>query len=202
MNKKKIGIMGGTFNPIHNGHVTLAERAYEQFHLDSILFMPTKNPPHKKHKIIVSEQHRSNMVKLAIEEISYFQFSSLELDRQGITYTVDTLSYLTSSYKDAEYYFIIGADSLFQIETWYRSEQIMKLTHLLAATRYHLSDDNIEEQIDYLNKKYGAQVHQLKVDNMDVSSDQIRQAVQNGISVSGLVNSKVENYIKENHLYK
>src|SRR5690554_331928 len=115
---KKIGILGGTFDPIQNAHLVLAECSYEQFDLDRVWFMPSKNPPHKINKYIESKEHRSNMIKLAIEDNPHFEFSDFELMRQGLTYTTDTLLMLNQEYTDVKFYFIIGEDSLFDLENW------------------------------------------------------------------------------------
>src|SRR5690606_12925515 len=105
---KKIGIMGGTFNPIHYGHLFLAENAYEQMGLDQILFMPSNNPPHKKVKDIVSNEHRKIMVHIAIKDNPHFTLSTIELEREGTTYTADTLAILTREQPDTEFYFLVG----------------------------------------------------------------------------------------------
>ncbi len=120
----KIGIMGGTFNPIHFAHLILAESAYEELNLDKILFMPSKKPPHKLNESIESDEHRIQMIQLAIKSNPHFDLSCVELEREGITYTADTLEELNRNYPQDEFYFIIGADSLFQIEDWWHPEQI------------------------------------------------------------------------------
>ena len=104
----RIGIMGGTFNPIHNGHIKLADTAYKELSLDKIWFMPSKIPPHKDNSTIVDEQHRVNMINLAISDYDYFELSELELKREGTTYTSQTLEYLSEYYPDDIFYFIIG----------------------------------------------------------------------------------------------
>ena len=116
--KKKIGIMGGTFNPIHHGHLLLAERDYHQFGLDKILVMPTKNTYYKKMPDNVTEEQRIDMIKLAIADNEHFELSLEEINREGITYTYETLLNLTRDNPDCEYYFIMGADSLYHIESW------------------------------------------------------------------------------------
>ncbi|MCD8018329.1 MAG: nicotinate-nucleotide adenylyltransferase [Clostridiales bacterium] len=131
--KRKVGIMGGTFNPIHFGHLLLAETAYHQFHLDEILFMPTKNTYYKRMKNLVSEEDRVEMIRLAIRENDHFTFSAEELDREGTTYTVDTLNDLTRKNPDCEYYFILGADSLYHIESWKEPEAIFSMAVILVA---------------------------------------------------------------------
>ena len=150
--KRKVGIMGGTFNPIHFGHLLLGETAYEQFDLDEVLFMPTKNPYYKKLTNSVTEEDRVAMVRLAIEDNAHFTFSGEELDREGTTYTVETLSNLTKKNPDCEYYFIMGADSLYHIESWKDTEKILRLAVILVAGRGDLSS-SLNSQIEYIEKR-------------------------------------------------
>ena len=191
MEKKKIGIMGGTFNPIHHGHLILAQTAYEQFQLDQILFIPNKNPYYKKLHQDVTEKHRSDMVKLAIEDNDAFAFSDVELDRDGTTYTVDTLRIL-----------IMGADSLYHFETWKDAQEILRMATLLVATRDSVAIHNIESQIEYLEEKYeDVRIYCLTAPSLEISSSSLRNWVRKGRSIKYLVPEKVEAYIKENGLY-
>ena len=204
MEKKKIGIMGGTFNPIHHGHLILAQTAYEQFQLDQILFIPNKNPYYKKMHQDVTEKHRSDMVRLAIEGNDAFAFSDVELDRDGTTYTVDTLRILTTENPDTEYYFIMGADSLYHFETWKDAQEILKMATLLVATRDSVAVHNIESQIEYLEEKYedvDVKIYCLTAPSLEISSSSLRNWVRKGRSIKYLVPEKVEAYIKENGLY-
>lgn len=198
----KIGIMGGTFNPIHLAHLIMAEHAYEQFALDKILFMPSKNPPHKPQKDILPDSLRSRMVQLAIEGNTHFEFSGLELDREGTTYTFETLEELNEKYSENEYYFILGADSLFSIEQWRNPERILELSHIIAAVRDHLSEDKMLEQIAYLTEKFSAKIHLLETPNMDISSQMLREKIKLGQSIRYYVPNEVEQYILEHKLYK
>lgn len=198
----KIGIMGGTFNPIHTAHLILAESSYDQLKLDKILFMPSKNPPHKLHSNILSEEYRIQMVRLAIAANPHFELSMVELKREGLTYTADTLAELKKQYPENEYYFILGADSLFQIEQWWEPERIFKLSHIIAAGRDLIPNKEIVEQIDYLSNKYNGNIHFLQTPNMDISSNFIRQNRRDGRSIRYYVPDAVENYIVENHLYE
>lgn len=203
MKKRKIGIMGGTFNPIHHGHLILAQTAYEQFGLDQILFMPNKNPYYKKLNRAVTEAHRSDMVKLAIEDNAAFSFSDVELMREGNTYTVETLRILTAQNPDTEYYFIMGADSLFHFESWREHEEIFKMATLLVATRDSVSTHNIESQIEYLEDRYDdVKIECLMAPSLEISSSGLRKLVRNGRSIRYLVPEKVERYIRENDLYQ
>ena len=180
---KQIGLMGGTFNPIHNAHLAMAAAALEQMALDEIWFMPSKNPPHKSSRDIVSEELRSDMIRLAIQGAPQYIFSDFELRHEGTTYTAETLKRLQREYPADRFYFLMGGDSFFQLETWYHPEQIMKLTTILAY-------------------RYEADIRLLSMEEMPVSSSLIRDRVQNGQPVGALVPPAVEEYIRTNHLYK
>lgn len=202
MNKrKKVGIMGGTFNPIHTGHLILAEHAYEQFQLDSILIMPSKNPPHKLKKDVLSDEIRSTMITLAINDNPHFELSTVELNREGLTYTADTLEYLTAKYPNTDYYFIIGADSLYQMDSWKAPKIIFEHAIILAATRYGLEEEKLNERIHELEHNFKAKINILCTPNMDISSQYIRECLANNKSIKYYVPDKVEEYIKVNQLY-
>jgi nicotinate-nucleotide adenylyltransferase len=198
---RKVGIMGGTFNPIHIGHLIMAENAYEQFELDEVIFMPSKNPPHKLNQVIISDSHRLNMVKAAINDNPHFSISTLEIDREGITYTADTLRTLTEENPNTEYYFIIGADSFFQIETWKEPEVIFALSHIIAASRYQLSVEAMQEQVMHLSKKFKGKIDLLSSPTIELSSKAIRTRMEEGKSVKYYVPAQVYRYILENRLY-
>ena len=203
MKRKKIGIMGGTFNPIHNGHLVLGQTAYEQFKLDQILFMPTKNPYYKKLNHTATLEDRVNMVKLAIEANDAFAFSDLELLREGNTYTVETLKILTRENPDTEYYFIMGADSLYHFETWKDAASILKMAILLVAARDDVSSHAIEGQIEYLENKYEeGNIQCLMTPNLEISSNNIRKRCREGKSIRYLVPDQVIKYIKDHGLYE
>lgn len=197
----KVGIMGGTFNPIHTAHLILAEHAYEQYELDTVLIMPSKNPPHKDNDEILPEENRVTMIEMAIKDNPHFELSRIELKREGTTYTVDTLEYLTSQYEDTEFYFIIGGDSLYQIDTWKNPERIFQLCHILAATRYGLEKEVIKERIEELKIKYHGNIDLLDTPNLDISSKFIRTQVKDGKSIKYYVVNEVENYIYEQGFY-
>jgi nicotinate-nucleotide adenylyltransferase len=199
---KKVGIMGGTFDPIHIGHLILAENAYEKYHLDSVLMMPNGDPPHKTEHIITPSRHRIRMVQLAIEDNGHFELSTAETEGGGLKYTCVTLEALKSKNPNTEYYFILGADSLFSIEKWREPEKIFRLCTVLAATRYHLEDRKIENQIEYLSRKYCARIARLDTPNIDVSSRMIRTLVTEKKTIKYYVPKDVEQYIYKNNLYR
>ncbi len=197
---KKIGIMGGTFNPIHYGHLLLAETAFHQFHLDKILIMPTKNPYYKKISHSVTEEDRVNMVQLAIADNAHFHLSTEELDREGATYTVETLTHLTEKNPDCAYYFIMGADSLYHIESWRNPDKLLKMATILVAGRAG-TGSSLNSQIEYIEDKYDANIFRLCSPILEISSNDIRRRVGVGESIRYLLPDPVSEYIYSHNLY-
>lgn len=198
----RIGIMGGTFNPIHNAHVAMAKQAYKQADLDKVLFMPSKNPPHKSSANILPENERAKMVKLAIKDIPYFNYSDFEIKREGTTYSAQTVELLHQQYPDDKFFFIMGADSFFQIETWYHPEQIMKRVVLLPVGRDDSDRVKMENQSRHLGEKYDAKVKLIEMDKMHISSSNIRKMISEDKDVSKFLSPSVLNYIKRNNFYR
>lgn len=200
--KRKVGIMGGTFDPIHTGHLILAENAYEKFELDKVLVMPSGQPPHKTDKTITNAAHRSTMIKLAISDNPHLEYSGYELERDGYIYTAETLTGLKEEYPATEFYFIVGADSLFSIEKWKDPELIFQNSVILAAKRDEVDDIDLEKQMDNLSQKYQARIEKLDVPYIGISSSMIRFRVSNRETIKYFVHSEVEKYIYKNNLYK
>lgn len=198
---KKTGIMGGTFNPIHNGHLALARKAREQFALDEILFIPCGEPYMKAAQKIPSGQIRAEMTALAIREEAGFSLSTIEIDHPGNTYTYETLERLKQETPDTEFYFILGADNLFQIPKWAKPERIFANCRLLAAVRDDKTVANMEAQIKYLEQTSQAVIFLLKTECMDISSSEIRRKVADGVSIEADVPASVRAYIEEKGLY-
>lgn len=201
-NQRKIGILGGTFDPIHMGHLILAETAYDKFSLDTVLIMPTAQPPHKAGKDITGAYHRSNMIGLVCEDNPHFVYSDFELEREGSTYTADTLTLLSQENPEDRYYFIIGADSLFNIEKWKDPEKVFKYSTLLVAQRNDLDNERVKKQINYLTKKYQCEIHEIDIPNFAISSTIIIEKIRKNESIRYYVPDKVAEYIKANNLYK
>ena len=199
----KIGIMGGTFDPIHRGHLMLGEYAFRQYGLDKIWFMPNGTPPHKDNSKIGSKPEvRMQMVRLAIEGYEEFELQTYEITNQEVNYSYKTMEHFNKIYPEAEFYFIIGADSLFAIERWVKPERLLKACVILAAYRDEKSTKDMEEQISYLNGKYGSDIRLLNTPNVDISSSEIRNKIQRGETIQELVPKSVYQYIVENQLYK
>lgn len=197
----KIGIMGGTFNPIHLAHLQMAREAVIQAELDQVLFMPSKNPPHKRGENILSGEHRASMVRLAVEGEDRFIFSDYELRREGITYTAETLEQLQKQFPFNRYYFIMGGDSFFQLESWYQPQEIMKRAVILALSRDGIQQEKMKQQAEKLRTLYQAEVRIIRMEPMDISSSMIRDRISRGLVIEELVPLKVAHYIRENQLY-
>ena len=199
--RKRIGIMGGTFDPVHMVHLTLAENAYHSFGLDEVLMLPNGDPPHKTDKIITPAVHRLAMLQLAVEGIPYFRISDMEIRRKWYSYSSVTLEELKKAHPDTDYYFIMGADSLFQIETWHEPAVIMADCVILAAMRNHTPDDVFKKQMDYLEAKYHADIRFLNIPDLALSSSEIRHRVREHQSIRFMVPEGVREYIEEHQLY-
>ncbi len=197
----KIGILGGTFDPIHYGHLMLAETAYDRFHLDKVLVMPAGDPYFKDLNKVGLDSHRGEMTKIAISDNPHFEYSDLELKREGNTYTVDTLRTLHKQYPDAEIYFIIGSDTLYQMEKWNRPEEVFSLATFLTSTR-NIDVEEVDRQIKYLQEKFSAKIYNVFMPNMEISSTDIRNRIHDGLSVKYLLPDGVIEYIKNNKLYE
>lgn len=199
---KKVGIMGGTFNPIHIGHLILAETAREQFELDEILFIPSGKSYMKQQPDIPPGEVRADMTSLAIEENPYFALSLMEIEREGNTYTYETLEALKKQNPDTEYYFILGEDSLNAIDTWKFPERIFNVCTILAAVRNEGNGVDITAKAAMLEENYNGRVELLRCNNMDISSTFIRESVRKGQSIRYIVPDKVIQYINDNKLYR
>lgn len=200
----KIGIMGGTFDPIHNGHLMLGHTAYEAFSLDQIWFMPNGNPPHKKSETIKSTaEDRMKMTSLAIAPFPEFVLQPYEALRAEVSCSYQTMEHFSKIYPDDEFYFIIGADSLMAIETWIHPERIFPTCTILATYRNEVkTKEEMNRQIQYLSEKYHAKIRLLETPLMPVSSHELRASLQSGDSVSEYMPAAVCSYIKQHHLYR
>ena len=199
---RKIGIMGGTFDPIHIGHLILGENAWHQFGLEKVLFMPSANPPHKPNRIGRADiQERVDMVRGAIADNPHFELSLEEAFREDYCYTSETLQEMTVKHPDTEYYFIMGADSLFQFEHWKGPEEICRLATLVVAVRDHVSEKKLDAQILHLKEILGARIEKLDTPNIDISSETLRSWIASGHSLRYYVPNPVISYIEEQRIY-
>lgn len=199
----KIGIMGGTFDPIHIGHLLLGQFAYEDFGLDEIWYLPNGNPPHKQTEDGKRAlAHRIEMVRLAIQDMPYFKLCLHEAKETEHSYTYKTMRELNAQYPEHKFYFILGSDSLFEIETWKFFKEIFPTCTILAAMR---DDKNVEEmlvQMTDLSERYGAKIELLRAPLLEISSTAIRSRACRNLSVYYMVPDAVAEYISKNKLYR
>jgi len=187
----KIGILGGTFNPIHIGHLILAEEARERLGLDRVIFVPTYLPPHKDNADIAPASDRLKMLRLAIHGNRYFSVSDIETKRDGRSYTIDTIKEFKAIYPKDELYFIIGSDLLKYLDDWKDLNEIIKMVKFIAATRP-----------GYPLEKIPSYIQTMAIRAVDVSAFEIRSCVREDRSFRYLVPEGVFNYIKKKGLYK
>lgn len=199
---QKIGIMGGAFDPIHYGHLMIAENAREQFDLNQVLFIPTGQSPHKQKQYVTEPVHRCRMVALAIADNPKFVMEQIEVDSPVTSYTYLTLEKLKNRYVSAELFFILGADSLFDFERWKEPAAILKNCSILTAYRKHKHQEEFFQKIDELNQKYPGKFFPLDTPSLEVSSQDIRHRLQYGRTIRYLVPKEVEEYIRIYHLYE
>jgi nicotinate-nucleotide adenylyltransferase len=203
---KKIGIMGGTFNPVHHGHLVTAQEALDQFGLDEVIFIPTGDPPHKIEDLLAHAEDRYLMTVIATSSNSSFFVSRVEIDRTGKSYTIDTVKELRKIYgSGSELYFITGADAILEILTWKNTREIVTLTKFIAATRPGYDLSKIKELKTTLfdsEDKADRRIFIMEIPALAISSTNIRQRIKNGRPVNYLVPEGVNNYILKHGLYK
>ena len=197
-NNLSIGIMGGTFDPIHNGHLLTAECAAHQYNLDKVVFVPSGSPPHKTEQNITSGERRYIMATLATIGNPKFNVSRMEIDRTGLSYTIDTVREFKKNYPGAKIYFITGADAILEIFTWKKPGDLLEETEFIAASRpgYCLSELGQE-----IYDAYRDNIHILQIPNLAISSTDIRNRVKTGRTIKYQLPQEVETFIKKHNLY-
>lgn len=196
----KVGIMGGTFDPIHIGHLILAMEAINYKKLDEVWFIPTGNPNFKQDKNVTDKQKRFEMVKIATQDNDKFKVCDYEIKKNGVTYSWETMKYLRENY-DNDFYFIMGEDSLMSVETWENAEDFLKNTKILACIRRQEEMSKLDEKIDELKSK-GYFVEKIPASFIDISSTKIREKVQSNQDFRYFLPNQVFEYIVRNKLYE
>lgn len=203
----KIGIMGGTFNPIHHGHLVTAAEALNQFKLEKVIFIPSGDPPHKDYREEEIAEHRYLMTVIATSSNSNFFVSRIEIDRKGKSYTIDTLKELKKIYGvNTEFFFITGADAILEILTWKKTEEIINLCYMIAATRPGYNLLKLEELKKDLSKRtrnnVDSKILVMEVPALAISSTDIRERIRGSRPIDYLVPEGVSNYILKHGLYR
>jgi len=193
--------MGGTFDPIHFGHLAMAESVRENFSLDEVLFIPSARPPHKVEQLVTPEVHRLMMTFLATRSNEKFQVSPMEILRDGLSYTLDTMNQLEKKFgADTELFFIIGADSMVDLPKWHKAKELVAKVHFIATTRPGVEVD-LQEVKNFFGED-AKNIFQVAVAGLEISSTDIRERVKSGRSIKYLVPEVVEEYILKENLYK
>lgn len=200
---KNLAIMGGTFDPIHYGHLVAAEAARDSFNLDRVVFVPSGNPPHKKEYAVTDARHRYLMTILAVTTNPHFEVSTIEMERPGYSYAIDTVTAFRHKYgPETGMYFITGADAILEILTWKKVEMLTELCQFIAATR---PGTNLSELFDFLRKlpeQMRTRIHVMEVPALSISSTDIRKRVAENRTIKYLLPEPVEQYINKSFLYR
>jgi nicotinate-nucleotide adenylyltransferase len=219
LSQQRVGILGGTFNPVHYGHLAASEEVLERLNLDVVLFIPSHLPPHKKEEEIPSAIQRLEMVRIAIAGNPHFAASDIEVRRGGSSYSVDTIVQLRALYPGARLFFLTGIDSFLEIQTWHQWERLLSLCVFVVLSRpgYRFSDllkidfmKNSLKELESLDRRdieeavirsAGFTIHLSRISQYDISSTDIRKRIRQGKSVKYLLPEPVEHYIIKNELY-
>ena len=191
----KKAIFGGTFDPLHIGHLNIAFEALYKLQLDEVIFVPTGNPPHKKN--ITSNYHRVNMIKGTIDKYDKLSLSTYEIEKKDKSYTFETLEYFNNIEKDTKWYFIVGEDCLFNIEKWKKPDKVLSNATLVVFKRTNRNVNKLKEYKDIIEKKYNTDIILLNNKVIDISSTFIRESIYENREISFLLPSYVRKYIKK-----
>ncbi|MCF7817590.1 MAG: nicotinate-nucleotide adenylyltransferase [Kiritimatiellales bacterium] len=202
--QRRVGIMGGSFDPVHMGHLVIAQDAVERLELAELVFIPAAIPPHKQHLLQVEPKHRLNMLRLAVEADIRFSVSDIEVERGGVSYTVDTIRALKEKYPKDELFLIVGSDTLVDLHNWHRIDEL--LAQCQVATFLRPGEAELEE----IQRKIGLSGEQkqrllanvVETHRIGISSTEIRMRVAEGMGIRYLVPPEVEMYIYEHGLYR
>lgn len=199
---QRVGIVGGTFDPIHYGHLAAAAGAHHELSLDRVLFMPNRQPPHKQGQAVTDAADRLAMVRLAVRSDPRFEVSTFELEQDGPSYTVRTVSALREAHPDWDIYFIAGADSLYDIRTWYQYERLLQLCHFVAVARPGYPPEHWDQLRRELGPDLADQITRLDLPGVDLSASALRRRVREGAPITYLLPPEVEEYVKRHGLYR
>lgn len=197
-----IGLMGGTFNPIHMGHLLIGEYIREEWDLDRVIYIPSANPPHKTGGDVIDADNRMRLVELAIWDNPNFQLSDIEFRREGYSYTIDTIRQMSIEYPYEKLYFIIGTDTLFELETWRNFQEIAKEIEFIMYGRGTHGETAVENKLEYLREEYDLRIHRSKGPEVEISSTQIRDRIRRGLSIKYMIPNALIEEIRRESLFK
>lgn len=199
---ERIGVFGGSFDPVHMGHLTVAQDAVEQLELDRLIFVPAAVPPHKQEKALADGRQRFEMLQLATEGNLSFEVSDMELQRGGVSYTFDTMTQVRAEHPCAELFFIVGLDSLTILHSWKNVEQLLEMCTVVPFARGGEDPARVAEQIQ-LSEPWKSRLMErlIRIHEVEISASEIRMRLAEGLSIRYLVPPEVEMYIAEHGLY-
>jgi nicotinate-nucleotide adenylyltransferase len=201
--KERIGIVGGSFNPVHFGHLIIAQDAWDHLALSKLIFVPAAIPPHKVKQHRVSAEHRLNMLRLALADDERFEVSDIEIQRGGISYSIDTVLALQKENPNAELFFLMGSDSLVELHTWNRVDELVQACTIVTLLRP--GEDTLDKMTQKIKLPPAVRTrlmqHVVDAHRIEISSTEIRRRIEQGLSIRYLLPRDVENYIFENKLY-
>ena len=198
----RLGIFGGTFDPVHYGHLLLAETCRQQLQLDEIHFVPAASPPHKTNHRITDGHIRADMLSLAVSGYPEFIVDRRELQRQGLSYTVDTLAEFRSEFPEADLYFLVGADSLRDLLTWREPERIADLATIVACSRPGIASLTNSQVNDWVGQSIASRVVSLEMPGTDISASEMRERVRTGKGLRFLTPRAVDAFVLHHGLYR
>jgi nicotinate-nucleotide adenylyltransferase len=210
---RRVGLFGGTFNPIHLGHLRGAEDIREIFHLEEVIFVPSSIPPHKTSEEVIEASHRLEMVRLAVSGNPYFSVSDVEISRPGKSYSIETIRFFREKRQDA-FFFILGSDAFVEIETWKEFQNLFFLCHFIVMTRPGSQKETpplpraLVPSFRYASKEKawvhvsGYMLYIKEISFLDISSTKVRELIEKGRSVKYLIPTEVEAYVKQHGLYR
>lgn len=197
----KYAIYGGSFDPIHIGHITMAECAVSELSLERLIFVPAHISPFKQDVNVLDSADRINMIKSCLHYNSAFEVSTYETEKHITSYTINTLEYFDKTI-DGMMYFLVGADSIMTMESWHRGPEILSKYKIAVSERNSITTQGFDKQIEYLKRKYNTDIYFLKMKPIDISSTDIRNRIKRGKSIDGMLKPEVEKYIFEKSLYR
>jgi nicotinate-nucleotide adenylyltransferase len=200
--RERIGIYGGTFDPVHNAHLMVAQEAKAAAGLHRVILMPAGTPPHKEARALTRPEHRLEMARLAVAGMAGFEVSDMEIRSPGVDYTVDTLRRLKETAAGARLYFIIGGDSLMFLDQWRNPGALLSLASFVAVYRPGYAIEALERKRAEVTARFGGEIILAACPGMDISSTEIRGRVAAGLDISGFVPAAVEAYIRQHGLYR
>lgn len=199
---KKIGILGGTFDPFHNGHMSIGVESIREVGLDLLILLPANISPFKVNREMELEEHRINMLEKFISAHPHFKLSKIEIDTDTVSYTYDTMQRLHSIYKDDKLYFICGSDALMTVDSWYKGKELLRSTAFIVANRPGFSLDSLKSKIQHYQDVYGSEIFLLSNPPLNISSTDIKKKLKYGRSIRDMVPKEIEKYIDEYSLYR